>query len=377
MEPLLPSKATFLGMPRRPSRLFIILFIASAVLNAVLLINLGYQESRLMLERQSWRNSLRLSEAQSSTYKQQRDVAQADLDKKNAELADLNKALDDATQRLKNTESELASLTARIKSQESQLAQNSAEIQSLRSRPPLFKFESATSRDVAVAQNEVKEVVTAAYEIIQAVYGKPYILHQVTIKFVDSLSIPGAVGEIEISNSLQGIAITIKIIDFDKSDAENVDTIVHEIIHAFHGVAALSAPVMEEGITVATTDAVLSQLEQRGVIGNIRPYINLSADQAANWNASLGNPPANQSFYSLPKTKVQQYYQLAGWSWQQLALERSDFLSVFNEKLYDRVAQGSSPAPALVRQLVAETVPTVQGRPTAEWLATQVIFNPR
>lgn len=370
MQPLIPSRATFLGKPTKPSRLFVILFIASALGNALLLINFGYWESRLLLERQSWRNSLQLVENQAATYKQERDAAQEDIQKKDARLADLDKQLAETT-------TQLASLSTKVKAQESQLAKNSAELQALRSRPPLFKFESATSRDVTQDKADVEAVVTKAYTAIEALYGQPYILHQITISFVDSLSIPGAIGEITIENSSEGISITIKITDFSKDDPECVDTIIHEIIHAFHGLAAFNAPVTEEGITVAATDSVMSTLAAQGVVGATAPFISLTTDEAANLNATLGPPPADSSFYDLPKTTVRQYYELAGWSWQQLASGDANFYKNFNEALYEKVANGNRPTPALIRSLVTQVKPTFNGGNTADWLAGQVIFNPR
>jgi len=370
MQPLIPSRATFLGRPTKPSRLFVIHFIFSALANALLLINFGYWESRLLVERQSWRNSLTLVENQAATYKQERDLAQEDIAKKDARLADLDKQLSETT-------TQLASLNAQVKAQASQIAQNSAELQALRDRPPLFKFESATSRNVAQAKADVEDIVTKAYTEIQNIYGAPYILHQVTIKFVDALSIPGAVGEIEISNSAEGISITIKITDFNKTDSENVDTIIHEIIHAFHGISALNAPVTEEGITVATTDAVMGKLATQGTIQAFSPYVSLTDDEAANLNVSLGNPPGDSSFYNLPKETVQSYYELAGWSWQQIYQEDANFLKSFNEALYNKVSKGFSPTPAVVRTTIAEVKPAIRGMPTADWLATQVIFNPK
>lgn len=369
MRSLIPDRATFFGRPTKPSRLFVLLFVVSAVANALLLINFGYWESRLLVERQSWKNSLQSVQSQAATYKQERDEAQADVAKKDAALADLDKQLADAT-------AQLSTLNTKLKAQESQLAANSTELQSLRNRPPLFKFESATSRDVTTAKADVETIVTAAYSAIQDIYGQPYILHQVTIQFVDSLSIAGAVGEIEIENSSQGISITIKLTDFDKNDPEDVDTIIHEIIHAFHGLAALNAPVTEEGITVAATDAVMSRLAGQGVIGNFGSYVTLTAAQATNYNATLSTPPDDSSFYSLDKTLVQKYYQLAGWSWEQLAASDSGFYERFNEALYTKVSGGVKPTASVVRAIIAQVKPTINGQSTSDWLAGQIIFNP-
>lgn len=369
MQPIIPNRATFFGRPTKPSRLFVILFIASALANALLLINFGYWESRLLVERQSWKNSLQSVQSQAETYKEERDLAQADIAKKDAALADLDKQLAETT-------TQLTTLSAKLKTQESQLAANSAELQALRSRPPLFKFESATSRDVSTAKADVETVVTAAYSVIQSVYGQPYILHQVTIQFVDSLSIPGAVGEIEIENSSEGISITIKLTDFDKNDAEDINTIVHEIIHAFHGLAALDAPVTEEGITVAATDVVMAKLASQGTTSDFGSFVYISDSQAAALNSSLGQPPDDSSFYSLSKTTVQQYYQLAGWSWAQLSKGDTGFYERFNEALYSKVSGGLRPTPSLVRSTISQVKPTINGQATSDWLATQVIFNP-
>ena len=44
---------------------------------------------------------------------------------------------------------------------------------------------------------------------------------------------------------------------FDENSFEDVNTIIHEIMHGFHGVAVFESSAFEEGMTVAATDAVM------------------------------------------------------------------------------------------------------------------------
>lgn len=376
MQPFWPSREEFLGKPRRISRLFVILFIFSATLNGIFAFALGYNELALTRIRTTYDESIASTLKQTTRYKQERDDAQASVAAKNEQLANLNRELSEKTKHLTEVESQLTSTTAKLKTQESQLAANSAELEQLRGRPPLFSFQKSTNRDVTADEADARTVVTAAYDTIVTVYGEPYILHQIIINFVDQadLSIAGASAQITITNSDQGLTMEVKLPSFDKDSFESVNTIVHEIIHGFHGLAALNAPVMEEGITVAATDVVMNKLYRQGVIPHGERFITLTTQQAAQLNGSLPRPASTSSFYQSPQ--VATYYNLAGWSWQQLYETDNQFFTKFNASLYTKTVAGTSLTPAVVRDTIAEIVSTVNGQSITDYMSSQITLNP-
>lgn len=373
MQSFWPSKDEFFGHPRRVSRLFVILFIFSATLNALLGITYGYLQITHTRITEQQDAVIQSTLKQATGYKNERDDAQATVAEKNIELDGLNKELAAKNKELTNLEKQLNSLASKINTQEVQLAANSSELESLRSRPPLFSFQRNTSRNVSQDETEVREIVTAAYDVIKEVYGAPYILHQITINFVDALSISGASGEISISNSSSGLDITIRMTSFDKDSYENVNTIVHEIIHGFHGLSALSEPIMEEGIAVAATDVVMRKLYEKGTINFNQDYVIISDEQAGQLNSSLSSPPNSSALYSSPY--VASYYQLAGWAWTKIYEADSSFFAKFNNSLYGRVIDGTSASKELSRSIIKQLVGTINGQSSADFLASQIIFN--
>lgn len=376
MQPFWPSREEFLGKPRRLSRLFAILFVFSATLNGVLVFAYGYNQLVNKRILSSYDKTVTGTLAQTAKYKQERDDAQASVAQKNEQLANLNTELSAKTKHLTEVEAQLTSTNDKLKTQETQLAANSAELNSLRGRPPLFSFQKTTSRDVTTDEADAKVIVSAAYDTIAGIYGNPYILHQIIINFVDTsdLTIPGASAQITITNSKQGLTMEVKLPAFDKNSFENVNTIVHEIIHGFHGLAALQAPIMEEGITVAATDAVMVKLYQQGAISQSESFVTLTSDEAAQLNSTLPQPSATSAFYQSPN--VGTYYNLAGWSWQQLYKADSQFFSKFNTTLYTKAVAGTSLTPAVVRDTIKEVVTTVNGQPINDYLNGQITLNP-
>lgn len=374
MQPFWPTKEEFLASPRRLSRLFVLLFVFSATLNALLIIFAGYQTFATVDTQKKLESIASTNLNLALKYKAERDDLQLSVAEKNTQLKQLNGDLATAKKDLGSAQKQLTTLNDQIKAQKSQLSSNSSELDALRTRPPLFKFVSSTGRDVSADEADVKEIVTKAYDAISTIYGKPYLLNQVKIEFADTLQIGGAVGEINIANSSSGIEITIKLLNFDKSSNEDVNTLVHELIHGFHGVAALESPALEEGMTVAATDAVLTKLSEQGTITDIPSFITLSEEEANTLNSSLGPPSSGNAFYSSPKVGV--YYQLAGWSWYQLYRSDHNFFKSFNEALYQKVQQGEAVTNDTVRNLITNSVSTVNGQSSADFVAGQIMFNP-
>ncbi len=281
-----------------------------------------------------------------------------ELTDKQKELANTQTQLTDLSKQLADKKTALASAEKQISDQKSQLNANASELSKLRDRPPLFSFKVSSSSlvDVDAKKAAVKDVVTAAYDVIESIYSKPYLLHGITISFVDNFTNPNASGETVITNSDQGLDIDIHIKDFDKNSFDDINTIIHELIHAYHGLAALNPSAFEEGITVAATDAVMKQMISSGTIPSFSPlYIRISDTTYADWQQSLSIPANDSSFYS--NSRVADYYQLLGKVWYQLYQHDSSFFEKFNEKLYEQKHNGQEITGSMVLDIVRTVAP--------------------
>lgn len=314
-----------------------------------------------------------LLEASAISVQRQRERAaeiQANLDAKQAEIDQKKAELEATARELTEKAAALEAANAKVRAQEAQISANAKELQNLRNRPPLFTFrvDSSTLSDAEQKKEDIKALVTDAYDEIVAVYGKPYLLHSVTISFVNSFTNENAAAEIEISNGKSGLSITIRIKDFDKNDFNDVSAIVHEIIHSFHGVAILDTVADEEGITVAATDAVLRRLVEKGAIPAFAQlYIRISAND---YNSAASVPRATSSFYS--SSMAAKYYQTVGYGWYQLYAADSDFFKKFNEAMYEKKRNGEDMTETLVREVLQTVGPShVGGVPLADWLQTR------
>lgn len=308
-----------------------------------------------------------------SELKEKRSALEAATTK----LASVEMQLSERAAELASKEKSLADAQAKLKQQESQLATNSAELEKLRDRPPLFSFQNqSTQQNVEQQQAEIKEVVTNAYDYIQAVYGKPYLLNQITITFVDEFSIPGSSGEITIENGPNGISIDIRLKSFSKASFQDVNTIIHEVIHGFHGIAVLEDSALEEGITVAATDAVMERMIADGKLPQYSNlYLVLTTNQYNTWNSTLTVPAESSAFYSSPD--ISKLYQLAGKAWFNLYREDGDFFKKFNAEYYAEIQKGETGSTSLAHTILKNTISTVNGVPIATYISQQRALNPQ
>lgn len=285
------------------------------------------------------------------------DAKKVEVDKATADLAAKTKVLEDAQKK--------------IKDQESQLSANNKELGVLRQQPPLFTFsvESSSLANADQKKEDIKALVTDAYDVIKEIYSTPYLLHSVKISFVDSFTNPSAAAEIVISNGSSGLSLTIKLKDYDKNDFNDVSSVIHEIIHSFHGVAILDPVPYEEGITVAATDVVLERLIASGDIPKFSPlYVRISAGTYS--GSSLTVPSSTSTFYS--SASVADYYQLIGYGWLQIYKADHNFFKNFNERIYTHKRDGEEITEALVKQVLLETMPaSVAGQSRQAWLNTK------
>lgn len=366
----------------RPVAFIIVIAVASLGTNAVL-------AWRWNAERQAFRDLVARQQTEIQTASTENQTLSAenldfrqDIAKKNQELAaklaelaakqteldGLTKQLDDRKKELDTKAKELTEAQKRINDQKSQLDANSSELSKLRDRPPLFSFQvkSSSLADVEAKKAAVQQVVTDTYDTIQEVYGKAYLLHSVTITFVDSFSNDNASGEIIISNSKDGLAIDIRIKDFDKNSFADVNTIIHEVVHAFHGLAVLEPVAFEEGIAVATSDVVMTKMIAAGKLPRFSPlYIRLSEAEYQSKMNSMSISRNTDVFYG--SDDAADYYQILGKSWMKLYEADSQFFKKFNEKIYAKKGAGQEVTEQLVLDTVKEVLPsaTLTG---AAWL---------
>lgn len=390
MEPLIPPKQVFFGRPRRISRLYpifslILLLLGSGIiytwqLNVINADTAVQDRDRKILDLESKLSNLSNTVTVLSAKSQQ---DQADLDAKQLEIKTSQEKLTQIEQQLKDKATELANNTAALQAaqtqlatQQSQLSTNASELEKLRQRPPLFSFQNSSTR-ASVTQDEadVKAVVNAAYDTIREIYGSPYLLNQIKISFVDEFSIKGSSGEIVITNGNQGVSIEIKLKAFSKSDFQDVNTLIHEIIHGFHGVAVLDSSVLEEGITVAATDAVMERMIQDGNLPHFdNLYIGLTDQQYQLWNSDLSFKKDNDAFYQY--SEVAKVYQVVGKAWLNLYDQDNNFFKNFNNAYYPLVQKGQKPTDSLVRQTISGLITKVNGQTISSYLSSNKAFNP-
>lgn len=365
--------------------LLVVVLIGYVVFLQVLELNSTVDELIAYQDRQSQFASKTIAHFQSQRDRAQTEVElkKAEIAKKNQELQKVNKSLQtketELAQKIKDlseTQNQIKLLQTQIANQESQLAANSDELNQLRSRPPLFSFRNESSlNNIEEKKAQVKDVVTNAYDYVVGIYGSPYLLHSITITFVDNFTVDGAAGEIKISNSSEGLAIDIRLQDFDKNNFNDVNAVIHEIIHSFHGIAVFDTTVYEEGITVAATDIVLSKMIAAGKLPDYgQLYISINKNTYDNWNAIYQIPEDYNAFYNSPN--VTKFYQMAGFAWNELYKSDNNFFKSFNEKFYNYIQNGEDASNDLVKSIISEVVSTAYGQAINSFLSKQRVFNP-
>lgn len=354
-------------MPLRARRFSIVVLICLVSLGTNVFLAWQWQS-----ERDSLRSLLASKETQlRSTFFKNRKLSREnvslgqDLSSKDKELAkrqdELNtlaKQLEEKKKELESKQSELTVAQKRIDDQKSQLDANSTELVKLRNRPPLFSFQvkSTAIANVEAKKEAVKQVVTAAYDVIEELYSKAYLLKSVTITFVDKFNNEKASGEIVLTNSDKGLELDIHLKDFDRNSFSDVNTIIHEVMHAFHGLAVFEPTAFEEGIVVAATDAVMAKMIAAGALPKFSPlYIRLSESEWQQKQSSLAIPRDANAFYG--SDEVGDYYQVLGKAWYKLYEADSQFFSKFNESIYQKKQAGQEITETLVLDTVRQVAP--------------------
>ena len=371
-----------LPLPTRVSRLYPVLALTLLLSNSVLLY--AWQRDQIELN-----NLSTVQEHQQELYNQittftkQQNLDQAKIQVQNQKITDTTNSLTKVQQQFKDLSGQLdsknqqlAQAQQQLTQQQAQLSKNATELQQLRTQPPLFSFVNQSDLpDIQTKEDQVKEFMQNAYTYVQNMYGQPYLLSHITITFVKQLTIPGAAAEIVITNSTQGISIDIHMLDFNKYDFESLETLVHELFHGFHGISVLQSSVMEEGMTVAATDAALAKMMADNKIPQFSHlYLTTSPEQYKVYNTSLQFPASNEAFYSSPD--IAKLYQAIGYAWFQFYKQDPDFFKKLNETYYAQTQKGVLPTTSLILNSIRSILSTVQGEPINQYLQENKAFNP-
>lgn len=365
-----------LALPKRVSRLypifaFVLLLAASSFFYA-------WQETRIELE--SLPDLVAKNQDLQTRYNELAKTSSQDQ----ATLKLQKIQIDQATTKLTDLQTQLTSLNDQIgakdtqlKNQQSQLSQNASELQNLRNRPPLFSFQNNSSNtNLSSQETQVKDVVSKAYDYIRQIYGEPYLLSNIKITFVDKFDITGSSGEILIENGPKGISIDIHLKSFDKHNFQDVNTIIHEMIHGFHGVAVFQSSAYEEGITVAATDAVMQEMINDSKLDKFdHLYLSLDSEQYLQYNKDLKVVADNDKFYLSPD--ISEVYQLIGEAWFKFYQADKNFFKELNTAYYPKIQKGQTAENSLVLDSIRATIKKVNGQSIDEYLNQNQAFNPK
>ena len=352
-----------LSRPTRISRLYPAFALTLALSTAVLAYAWGSAEIELTDLSQTYSQ-------RDANLRQQVLSLTADSKDSHAKLAVQQQQITDtaaklaALQKQQSTlSSQLGTTTQQLATAQNQLSSNASELQTLRSRPPLFSFADQSSLpDVSVKEAAVRSLVSSAYGYIQGVYGQPYLLDSIKITFVKQYDIAGSAGEILISNGPKGISIDIHLKDFNPDDFQDNNTVVHEMIHAFHGVAVFQTSAIEEGETVAATDAVMAKMTADGKLPNFgHLYLQTPDSEYRQLDSSLSIRADNVAFYSDPN--ISRIYQVIGTAWYKMYQEDPQIFSAVNAEYYPHVQNGQTASTALALQAIRDNLKSVSGVP--------------
>lgn len=293
----------------------------------------------------------------------------------NQKISDLEKDYQAKSESLAAKEALLSTAQSQIDNQNTQLAKNANELEQLRNRPPLFSFQNESSlTDVESKQEAVKTLVTNAYSYIQDIYGKPYLLNSITITFVDQFEIAGSAGEIIIKNSSQGINIDIHLKDFDPNDFQDCNTVIHEVIHGFHGITVFNSPY-EEGITVATADVIMSKMIKDGKLPKFSSlYLVIDNTTYQKWNTTYTIRNEDNAFYSDPN--IAKIYQVIGKAWYNLYVSDPNIFKTINDKYYLKMQNGQKMDNLMILDILRSSISNVAGVPIGSYISDNIAFNP-
>lgn len=366
-----------ISLPTRISRLYPVFALTFALSTAVLAYAWGSSEIEL-------KNLSALYATRDASLRQQVVSLSADSKNSHAKLTIQEQQITDTAAKLASLQkqqlslnSQLGTTTRQLATAQNQLSSSASELQTLRARPPLFSFANQSNlTDISVKEAAVKNLVSTAYGYIQTIYGTPYLLDSVKITFVNQYNIAGSSGEILISNGPKGIAIDIHLKDFNPDDFQDNNTVIHEMIHAFHGIAVFQTSAIEEGETVAATDAVMAKMTADNKLPDFgHLYLQIPDSEYQQLNSTLAIQADNARFYA--SDNIAQIYQVIGQAWYKMYQADPQIFSTINAKYYKKVQNGQTATTALALQSIRDSMISVAGTPIDQYLQTQIAFNPK
>lgn len=156
-------------------------------------------------------------------------------------------------------------------------------------------------------------------------------------------------------------------------DTNRPDEFVHELLHAFRGDFAIENSVFEEGMVRAAEVAIFNQFPEY-------PYWNRHHGYGIDKYYDLQNDPAISLkngciFCGFPNPLFA--YEMAGYAWGKILIERPHFLATFNRIYYERAKKdrsltGNTDA---LKKIVGLISPTVENKSFGRWWNEQHIFN--
>ncbi len=246
-----------------------------------------------------------------------------------------------------------AKIADQLKNQQAQLSQNAEELQKLRKRPPLFSFKNdSASADRSDDETAIKTLLESSFDELTALYGFPYLLHQITIDFVDQFDRIGVAGETEIDNTTAGFSITIHLKGFSPNSFQDINTVIHETSHGFHGVSAFNPVAYEEGMAVAVADLTMDRLQAQDKIRTSERYLDQNDQSLELLRNTVKVPRTTDAFYQ--GTDVSKRYQIVGRAFYDLEKSNPGFMLRLNERTYGYVATGQEMDYTTMRRFITD-----------------------
>jgi uncharacterized repeat protein (TIGR01451 family) len=213
-----------------------------------------------------------------------------------------------------------------------------------------------TSEELGVLGSAVADF----YPVIRTIYGEPAFSISVNIRKDPAITFAG-----EYSPFTKEIVLR---------DATQLDVLCHEMIHAFRDENMILISSYEEGMTRAVEVEVFNRLPAYSFWNEHHSYPYDVYYEGLNRQV-IGSQFGNFD-YTSPFLLLR--YDLAGYAWAKVFLEKEDFFAEFNRRLYRRILHDPSTLShaSALQDLAHSLQPVVEGKPFPAWYEQQGIFDP-
>ncbi len=192
---------------------------------------------------------------------------------------------------------------------------------------------------------QLKAAVAAIYPKIKEFYGAPSANNTVTITRDTETQYGGY-----FVPSLNEIALNC---DKNFTISDSYGTLIHEIIHAFHGDYCIWSNPWEEGMTEAAEEIINNKMH--------------------NWHYEIGWESTYDvlNFPSWFQTDMYPPYYQGGAAWAKIYYENNNFFKNFNKEYYKDRSNDNG----MIQNTLFEVIQQVEGTPIQDWYAQQQIFH--